>query len=116
MRLFFKLLISILVIFSCVLLIFVGIIKSKKTFYYSVNGACLPHNYVEEKGKRYRVGAAYIGWGNYRIGIDSDKYVRRPIQNILAHDWLSPQPGFEVLSSGKKPYFQYQTRNQFTSW
>ena len=38
------------------------------------------------------------------------------IQNILAHDWLSPQPGFEVLSSGKKPYFQYQTRNQFTSW
>lgn len=37
MRLFFKLLISILVIFSCGLLIFVGIIKSKKTFYHSVN-------------------------------------------------------------------------------
>ena len=71
---------------------------------------------VKEEGNRYRLGAAYIGWGNYRIGIDSDKYVRRPIQNILAHDWLSPQPGFEVLSSGIKPYFQYQTRNQFTSW
>ena len=70
---------------------------------------------VKEEGNRYRLGAAYIGWGNYRIGIDSDKYVRRPIQNILAHDWLSPQPGFEVLSSGIKPYFQYQTRNQFTS-
>ena len=54
--------------------------------------------------------------GNYKIETNSDKYVHRPIQNILAHDWLSPQPGFEVLSSGIKPYFQYQTRNQFTSW
>ena len=54
--------------------------------------------------------------GNYKIGTNSDKYVHRPIQNILTHDWLSPQPGFEVLFNGKKPYFQYQTRNQFTSW
>ena len=51
-----------------------------------------------------------------RIRIDSDRHVRHPIQNIFAHSWLSPQPGFEVLSSGKKPYFQYQTYNQFTSW
>lgn len=51
-----------------------------------------------------------------RIRIDSDRHVRHPIQNIFAHSCLSPQPGFEVLSSGKKPYFQYQTYNQFTSW
>src|SRR5690606_333355 len=31
------------------------------------SGACLPHSYVEEKGPRYRLGAAYVGWGNYRI-------------------------------------------------
>lgn len=80
------------------------------------NGACLPNSYVEEKGPRYRMGAAYIGWGNYRVGIDSDRHVRHPIQNILAHDWISAQPGFEVLSSGIKPYFQYQTINPFTSW
>ena len=47
-----------------------------------------------------------------RNRIDSDRYVRHPIQNILAHDWLSPQPGFEVLSSGIKPYFQYYTKNK----
>ena len=51
-----------------------------------------------------------------RIRIDSDRHVRHPIQNILAHTWLSPQPGFEVLSGGIKPFFQYQTRNKFTSW
>lgn len=52
------------------------------------NGACLPHSYVEEKGSRYRLGAAYFSYGSYRIGIDSDRHVRHPIQNILAHDWI----------------------------
>jgi len=80
------------------------------------NGACLPNSYVEEKGPKYRMGAAYIGWGNYRVGIDSDRHVRHPIQNIGAHTIVSPQPGFEVLSGGVKPYFQYQTINPFTSW
>ena len=87
-----------------------------KTFLHTSYGASLRYGLVEEKGNRYRLGAAYIGWGNYRIGIDSDRHVRHPIQNILAHTWLSPQPGFEVLSGGIKPFFQYQTRNKFTSW
>lgn len=80
------------------------------------NGAYLPYSYVQEKGTRYRLGAAYIGWENYRIGIDSDRYIRHPIQNVLAHKWISPQPGFQVLSLGINPYLQYQTRNKFTSW
>lgn len=79
-------------------------------------GATAKYGLVEEKGNRYRLGAAYIGWGNYRIGIDSDRHVRHPIQNIFAHSWLSPQPGFQVLSKGVKPYFQYHTKNRFTSW
>ncbi|MDQ1805749.1 polymorphic toxin type 23 domain-containing protein, partial [Chryseobacterium sp. CKR4-1] len=83
---------------------------------YYLNGIRYNYGLVEETGPRYRLGAAYIGWGNYRVGIDSDRYVRRPIQNILAHDWISAQPGFEVLSKGINPYFQYQTRNKFTSW
>ena len=79
-------------------------------------GAKLRYGLVEEKGPRYRLGAAYIGWKNYRIGINSDRYIRHSIQNIVAHTWISPQPGFEVLSGGIAPYFQYQTRNNFTSW
>lgn len=79
-------------------------------------GARLPFGLVEEKGTRYRFGGAYIGWGSYRAGIDSDRYVRHPIQDILAHYIISPQPGFQTLSNGINPYFQYQTRNQFTSW
>ncbi|UWS40025.1 polymorphic toxin type 23 domain-containing protein [Riemerella anatipestifer] len=71
---------------------------------------------VKEVGKQYRLGAAYVGWGNYRIGIDSDRHVRHAIQNRLAHTFLSPQPGFRVLSNAINPYFQYRTRNQFTSW
>lgn len=62
------------------------------------------------------MGALYFSYKNYRIGIDSDRYVRHPIQNILAHGKLSPQPGFVVLSTAINPYFQYRTRNQFTSW
>lgn len=79
-------------------------------------GEKMPYGYVEEEGSRYRMGAAYIGWGNYRVGIDSDRYVRHPIQDIGAHGIISPQPGFEVLSGSIKPYFQYQTINPFTSW
>ena len=45
-----------------------------------------------------------------RIRIDSDRHVRHPIQNILAHGWISPQPGFQVLSEGVKPYFEYHTK------
>ena len=54
--------------------------------------------------------------GNYKIGTNSDKYVHRPIQNILAHGKLSPQPALLVLSNKINPYFQYYTKNKFTSW
>ncbi|MCW0512186.1 polymorphic toxin type 23 domain-containing protein [Riemerella anatipestifer] len=79
-------------------------------------GAVYPYGFAYETGKQYRLGAAYVGWGNYRIGIDSDRYVRHPIQNIGAHNIVSPQPVFQVLSNGINPYFQYQTRNRFSSW
>ncbi|WP_250206684.1 polymorphic toxin type 23 domain-containing protein, partial [Riemerella anatipestifer] len=48
--------------------------------------AVYPYGFAYETGKQYRLGAAYVGWGNYRIGIDSDRYVRHPIQNIGAHN------------------------------
>lgn len=52
------------------------------------------------------IGAAYVGWGNYRFGIDSDRYIRYPIQVIGAHYYISQQPGQEVLSNAINPYFQ----------
>lgn len=79
-------------------------------------GSKHPYNQVQEVGPRYRLGAAYVGWGNYRVGINSDRYIRHAIQDIGAHYYVSPQPGFEVLSSAILPYFQYQTANPFTSW
>jgi hypothetical protein len=57
-----------------------------------------------------------LSWSNYRMGINSDRHVRHPIQDIFAHYFISPQPGFSTLSGGILPYFQYQTRNKFTSW
>ena len=81
-----------------------------------LGGASYPYGFAFEKGPYYRLGTAYVGWGNYRIGIDSDRYVRHPIQNILAHGELSPQPGLLVLSTQIKAYFQYHTKNKFTSW
>ncbi len=51
-----------------------------------------------------------------RNRIDSDRYVRHPIQNILAHGKLSPQPALLVLSNKINPYFQYPTKNKFTLW
>jgi hypothetical protein len=81
-------------------------------------GTNLPLGKVDENMSkpRHRFGGAYIGWGNYRVGINSDRYVRHPIQDIFAHYFISPQPGFSTLSGGISPYFQYQTRNKFTSW
>jgi hypothetical protein len=74
------------------------------------------HGFVNEKGTPYILGAAYIQFGNIRAGIDSDRYIRHPIQNILAHHWIAKQPGFISYSNTIRPYFQYQTNNLFTSW
>ncbi|MFC0343431.1 polymorphic toxin type 23 domain-containing protein [Epilithonimonas hispanica] len=79
-------------------------------------GSAHPLGGVLENGTPYRLGAFYIGYGNYRIGIDSDRYVRHVFQDIFAHYIVSPQPGFNVLSPGLSPYFQYQTNNPFTAW
>lgn len=50
-------------------------------------------------------------------GVDSDRYVRHPIQDRQAHDWNlklfgktilnTQQPGFETLSDDVNFYFQH---------
>ncbi|MDQ1805747.1 polymorphic toxin type 23 domain-containing protein [Chryseobacterium sp. CKR4-1] len=81
-----------------------------------LGGATYPYGFAYENGPAYRLGAAYVDWGNYRIGINSDRYVKHPIQNIMAHGKLSPQSALLFLSTSINPYFQYKTRNKFTSW
>lgn len=76
----------------------------------------MPNGFVIEDGTPYRMGKLHIGYKQYRFGIDSDKYVRHPIQDIFAHDtYLAPfgiglldtrQPGFQTLSDEIKPYFE----------
>jgi RHS repeat-associated protein len=89
---------------------------------YGNYGTWMPHDIVQETGHQYRMGAAYIGYGNSRVGINSDKYIRHPIQDLWAHDSNNlimgdtRQPGFDTLSNTILPYFHYQTRNPFTSW
>lgn len=76
-------------------------------------GVKMPHGFVTEKGPQYRMGAAYVGYGQAMIGITSDRYVRHPIQDIFAHHTLSPQPGFQTLSKSVTPFYQMSTPNPF---
>ncbi|MNY16906.1 hypothetical protein D3C86_1501980 [compost metagenome] len=88
----------------------------------------MPNSYVIEDTNypRYRFGGLSLRYGNYRIGINSDRHVRHPIQDHFAHNTLikifgikifsTQQPGFETLSNSIQPYLQYQTTNPFTSW
>jgi hypothetical protein len=60
------------------------------------------HGLVFERGPRYRYGGLTINYKGKSIGIDSDRWVRHPFQNILAHDWIKNQRQFEVLSDDIK--------------
>ena len=67
--------------------------------------------FIRNLKKSQKNGKSIKQIGNYKIGTNSE-HVRHAIQNILAHGWISPQPGFQVLSKGVKPYFQYHTKNK----
>jgi hypothetical protein len=75
-----------------------------------------PNGFVIEEGISYRFGGLYLGYGGLRLGINSDRWVRHPIQNHFAHNFGQKQPGFRSYSNAIMPYFQYQTPNIFTSW
>jgi len=77
-------------------------------------GRKYPRGFVAEIGDKYRLGAAYIGWKNFRIGTDSE-HVRHAIQDRFIHG-LIKDGGFENQSWKWNPYFQVHTKNKFTSW
>ena len=64
----------------------------------------------------YRMGAFYVGYKNYRAGINSE-WVRHYAQNLLAHNLIKPQPGFLMLDKKINPYFNYnKLRNPYSLW
>ena len=89
-------------------------------------GRRMPNGIALETGTKYRLGALYFGYKNYRIGTDSE-HVRHAIQDQAIHNLRIPwfngkslldkrQMGFENQSWNWKPYFQSHTKNKFTSW
>jgi len=72
------------------------------------------YGFTNETGTSYRLGAAYFGYNNFRIGTNSE-HIRHAIQNKFIHGLIKDR-GFKNQSWNWKPYFQYQTKNIFTSW
>ena len=62
----------------------------------------------------YRMGVLYIGYENYRIGLDSERHIRGPIQNGF-HDMFH-YPHFPVLDIPDKLYHGFFPSNPYTLW
>ncbi|AZA99733.1 hypothetical protein EG359_08945 [Chryseobacterium joostei] len=77
-------------------------------------GRKYPRDFVHEVGPKYRLGVLSVGYKNYRVGVNSE-HVRHAIQDKAIHGIIQ-DGGFVNTSWDWKPYFQYQTRNPFTSW
>lgn len=59
---------------------------------------------------QYRMGIAYFGFMGLKIGIDSERFVRAPIQNNIVHDRpCVNSPFFKKLSTPDKLFLQYNT-------
>lgn len=83
----------------------------------TINGVYYPNGIVMEQGNKYRLGAFYMGYKNFNIGINSDRHVIYPIQGLLIHNSsFARQRAFEILSNAINPYYLYKTQNKFTSW
>ena len=69
-----------------------------------------------EKTKQYRLGAAYVGYKNIKIGANSEA-IRHKIQNRLAHDMLKPgTPHFQVLNNNWSFYSNIGNNNPYSLW
>lgn len=79
------------------------------------NGKLFKHGYANEVGTPYRLGAGYISYGNYRAGINSERFISYPVQARFAHGVL-PQGAFPIINYSTSGYSQLRTSNKFTSW
>jgi len=76
------------------------------------------HGFVFEQEPQYRYGGLTINYKGTSIGIDSDRWVRHPFQNYVAHDWLNDQRQFKVLSGDIKAVLNGSNLgfSKFTTW
>lgn len=73
-----------------------------------------PNGTFIEQGNRYRMGALYVGYGNYRLGYNSERNVRAPIQNGFHN--LMNYPHFGILDRTDRIYGGYYSSNPYTLW
>ena len=74
-----------------------------------------PKSGVFDERIPYRLGVLYLGYGNARIGYNSEKIIRGPIQNSF-HDMMNHYPHFEVKSIPDRLYFGMYSSNPYTVW
>jgi RHS repeat-associated protein len=70
--------------------------------------------FTDSEANKYRMGAIYVGYYNARIGYNSEKNIRGPVQNGF-HDIFN-YPHFEVLNIRDKFYFGFYSPNPYTVW
>jgi hypothetical protein len=69
---------------------------------------------VKKISDKYRMGALYVGYYNARVGYNSEKNIRGPIQNGFHN--LFRYPHFKVMDSPDKIYFGLYSKNPYTLW
>jgi len=62
----------------------------------------------------FRLGAAFVGYKNLRMGYNSERNIRGPIQNGF-HDWQQ-FPRFRVLNNADRFYGGFYSSNPYTLW
>jgi RHS repeat-associated protein len=76
----------------------------------------LQETYNGGTSDKYRLGAAFFGYQNYRVGANSER-IRHSIQNRLSHDILNPgTPHFKVLNNHWNSYFRVGKSNPLSLW
>ncbi|UZD37493.1 polymorphic toxin type 23 domain-containing protein [Capnocytophaga ochracea] len=70
--------------------------------------------YIGGTADDYRMGVIYIGYNQYRIGYNSERNIRGPIQNGF-HDRMGV-PHFRVLSLSDRFYYGIYSSNPYTLW
>jgi RHS repeat-associated protein len=76
-----------------------------------------PNGYYEGGGvDGIRFGALSIGYGNFRVGVNSEG-IRHVFQNRFAHDaFFNRQAGYKVLDNNWYPYYYLGTTNRYNLW
>ncbi|MBT7490611.1 MAG: hypothetical protein HN704_03275, partial [Bacteroidetes bacterium] len=70
--------------------------------------------FIGPGANKYRLGAVYGGYNNFRVGYNSEKNIRGPVQNGF-HD-IFDYSHFKVLNIADRFYGGYYTSNPYTLW